>query len=109
VKWVTITPGGAAFTSLRRFKKKPPHQTARPTSEADMRHTTISGHQVAHQTVAAFWIIAGVIAVIVVGDAFTLLALAIVTTAWWILSEVKHRVERVERNDAKMAAAERSN
>jgi hypothetical protein len=60
-----------------------------------MRHTTISGHQVAHQTVAALWIIAGIIAVIVVGDAFTLLALAIVTTAWWILSAVEHRVERV--------------
>jgi hypothetical protein len=74
-----------------------------------MRHTTISGHQVAHQTAVAFWIITGVIAVIVVGDAFTLLALAVVTTAWWILSEVEHRVERVERNDAEMAAAERSN
>ena len=74
-----------------------------------MRHTTISGHQVAHQTAVAFWIITGVIAVIVVGDAFTLLALAVVTTAWWNLSEVEHRVERVERNDAEMAAAERSN
>jgi hypothetical protein len=74
-----------------------------------MRHTTISRHQVAHLTVAAFWIIAGIIAVIVVGDVFTLLALAIVTTAWWVLSEVEHRVERVERNDAEMAAAERSN
>src|SRR6202008_717470 len=101
VKWVTITPGGAALTSLRRFKKQPPHQTAARTSgEAHMRHTSISGHRVAHQTVAAFWIIAGVIAVIVVGDALTLLALAIVTTAWWILSEVEHRVERVKRNDA---------
>jgi hypothetical protein len=77
------------------------HQTAAdhtvtPTpSEADMRHTTISGHQVAHRTAAALWIIAGIIAVIVVGDAFTLLALAIVTTAWWILSAVEHRVESV--------------
>jgi hypothetical protein len=60
-----------------------------------MRHTTISGLQVAHQTLAAFWIIAGIIAVIVVGDAFTLLALAIVTTAWWILSAVAHRAEGV--------------
>jgi|SRR5271166_1331780 len=110
VKWVTITPGGAALTSHRRFNEKSPHQTAtRTTSEADMRHTTISAHQVAHQTVAACWIIAGVIAVIVVGDAFTLLALAIVTAAWWILSEVEQRVERVERNDAEMATAERSN
>ena len=60
-----------------------------------MRHTTISGHQVAHRTVAALWIVAGIIAVLVVGDAFTLLALAIVTTAWWILSAVAHRVESV--------------
>jgi hypothetical protein len=41
------------------------------------------------------WIIAGIIAVLVVGDAFTLLALAIVTTGWWILSAVEHRVESV--------------
>ena len=74
-----------------------------------MRNTTISRSRVAHQMVAAFWIIAGVFAVIVVGDAFTLLALAIVTTGWWILSAVAHRVERVERNDAEMAVAERSN
>jgi hypothetical protein len=73
-----------------------------------MRHTTISGHQVAQQTVAAalwilaaFWILAGIISVlVVVGDAFTLLALATVTTAWWILSGVEHRVER---NQAGMA------
>jgi hypothetical protein len=48
-------------------------------------------------TVAAFWIIAGIIAVIVVGDPFTLLALAIVTTAWWIFREAEHRVERNTR------------
>jgi hypothetical protein len=59
-----------------------------------MRHTTISGHHVAHQMLAAFWIIAGICAVIVVGDAVTLLALAIVTTAWWILSGVEHRLQR---------------
>ena len=59
-----------------------------------MRHATISRHQVAHQTVAAFWIIAGIFAVIVVADAFTLLALAIVTTAWWIFREAEHRLER---------------
>jgi hypothetical protein len=40
------------------------------------------------------WIIAGIIAVIVVGDAFTLLGLAIVTTAWWIFREAEHRLER---------------
>jgi hypothetical protein len=59
-----------------------------------MRHTTISGHQVAHQTLAAFWIIAGIMAVIVVGDALTLLALAIVATAWWFFREAEHRLER---------------
>jgi hypothetical protein len=59
-----------------------------------MRHTTISGHHVAHQTIAVFWILAGIIAVIVVADAFTLLALAIVTTAWWMFREAEHRLER---------------
>jgi hypothetical protein len=63
-----------------------------------MRHITISGHHVAHRPVtAALWILTGIIAVIVVGDTLTLLAiaLAIVTTAWWTLSEVAHRVESV--------------
>jgi len=60
-----------------------------------MRYITISGHHIAHLTVAALWIIAGIIAMVVIGDAFTLLALAIVTTAWWILSAVAHRVESV--------------
>jgi hypothetical protein len=64
-----------------------------------MRHITISGHQVAHQTVATFWIIAGIIGVIVVGGAFTLLELAIVTTAWWIFREAEHRLERKHRGD----------
>jgi hypothetical protein len=57
-------------------------------------HTTISGRHVAHQTVAALWIIAGIFAVIVLADAFALLALAIVITAWWILSAVEHHIER---------------
>jgi hypothetical protein len=48
-------------------------------------------------TVAAFWIIAGIIRVIVVGDPFTLLALAILTTAWWIFREAEHRLERNTR------------
>ncbi len=59
-----------------------------------MRHTTISGHKLAHHTVAALWIIAGIVAVIVVGDVFTLLALAILTTAWWIFRKAEHRLER---------------
>jgi ABC-type Mn2+/Zn2+ transport system permease subunit len=68
-----------------------------------MRHTTISGHHGTHNTVAAaFWILAGIIAVIAFGDALTLLAIAltIVTTAWWIYREVEHRVKG---NDAEMA------
>jgi hypothetical protein len=68
-----------------------------------MRHTTTSAQHGTHHTVAAaFWILAGVIAVIAFGDALTLLAvaLAIVTMARWIYREVEHRVER---NDAKMA------
>ena len=65
-----------------------------------MRHTTISGHHGTHDTVAAaFWIVAGVLAVVAFGDVLALLAfaLAIVTTAWWVYREVE---DRVERNDA---------
>jgi hypothetical protein len=64
-----------------------------------MRYTTTSGHHGTHQTVAAaFWIVAGIIAVIAFGDALALfaVALAIVTTAWWISREVEHRVKRNE-------------
>ena len=68
-----------------------------------MWHTTISGHHGTHDTVAAaFWVLAGMLAVIAFGDVLTLLAVAlvIVTTAWWVYREVEHRVER---NDAEMA------
>ena len=68
-----------------------------------MRHTTISGHHGNHDTVAAaFWIVAGMLAVIAFGDVLALLtvALAIVTTAWWVYREVE---DRVERNEAEMA------
>jgi hypothetical protein len=65
-----------------------------------MRNITISGHYVAHHAVAlwivaAFWMVAGIVAVIALGGGLTRLAvaLAIVTTEWWILSEVEHRVE----------------
>jgi hypothetical protein len=83
-----------------------------------MWHITISGHHVGRHEVggtvwmvAAFWVVAGIVALIGLGGGLTRLAvaLAIVTTEWWVLSEVEHRVERVERNDAEMAAAERSN
>ena len=69
---------------------------------ADMRHTTISGHHHTRHTVpaafwivAACWIIAGIDAVIGLGGGLTRLAvaLAIVTTDWWVLSEVVHRFD----------------
>ena len=74
-----------------------------------MRHTTISGHHVAHQTVAAFpivgafWIVAGIVAAVGLGGGLTRLAvaLAIVTTEWWLWSEVEHRF--YERTDAETA------
>jgi hypothetical protein len=67
-----------------------------------MRHITISGHHVGHHTVAAalwivaaFWMVAGIVAVIALGGGLTrwAVALAIVITEWWILSEVEHRAE----------------
>jgi hypothetical protein len=82
----------------------PRHPVTQTLSEADMWHTTITGHHRDHHTVAAaFWIVAGVIAVIALGDAFMLLAvaLAIVTIARWVYREATHRV--VERNDTGMA------
>jgi hypothetical protein len=68
-----------------------------------MWNSTISGHHGTHHTVAAaFWILAGIIVVIVFGDVLALsaLAFAIVTTVWWIYREVEHRLER---NHAEMA------
>jgi predicted signal transduction protein with EAL and GGDEF domain len=72
-----------------------------------MRHIRISRHHGARHTVAAaFWVVAGVVAVIAFGDILTLLAvaLAMVTTAWWISRGVGLRPERVERNDARRYA-----
>jgi len=76
-----------------------------------MRHTTTSGHHGTHHhsgaaalwIVAAFWIVAGIVAVIGLGGGLTRMAvaLAIVTTEWWLISEVEHRFER---NDPKMAS-----
>jgi hypothetical protein len=74
-----------------------------------MWQTTISGHHGSHHTVAAaawivgaFWIVAGIVAVIALGGGLTRLAvaLAIVATEWRLLSEVEHRFER---NDLEMA------
>jgi hypothetical protein len=114
VKWVTITPDRADIPLLRRSAVRPPHKTATLTpSEADMRHTTISGHHGTHHAVAAalwilapLWVLAGIVAVIGVGGGLTRLAVAlpIVTTEWWILSKVDHRLERnAAGSDAEMA------
>jgi Flp pilus assembly protein TadB len=68
-----------------------------------MRHTTISGHQGAHDAQAAvFWILCGIIVMIAFRDVLTLLAVAlgILATAWWISREVERRMKR---NDAEMA------
>jgi hypothetical protein len=68
-----------------------------------MWHSTISGHHVGRHEVAgtfwivaAFWVVAGIVASIGLGGGLTRLAiaLAIVTTEWWILSEAQHRFER---------------
>jgi hypothetical protein len=78
-----------------------------------MRHATISAHHVRHHIVpaavwiiAAFWIVAGAVAVIALGGGLTRLAvaLAIVTTEWWLISEVEDRFERnAAGSDAEMA------
>ena len=64
-----------------------------------MRHitTTISGHRGTHNAeAAAFWIFAGIIILIAVGDALAVLAvtIAIVTAISWIYRKVEHRSER---------------
>ena len=78
-----------------------------------MRHTTISGHHGTHHIVpaavwivGAFWTVAGIVTVIGVGGGLTRLAvaLAIVTTEWWLIPEVEDRLERnAAGRDAKMA------
>ena len=83
-----------------------------------MRYITIGGHHVAHHTiaaavwiVAAFWIAAGIVAVIALGGGLTRLAvaLAIVITEWWLLSEVEHRVERNDTRRRVTGVASRAN
>jgi hypothetical protein len=72
-----------------------------------MQHITLGelhGSRHRHTIAAAFWLAVGMVAVIVFGDAFALLALAlaIVTMAWWICREVEHVVKS---NDAQRHAA----
>ena len=103
VKWITITPNWAALTSLSRcIKTVSAFDGDTNLQRADMRHTTISGHHhtrhtvpVAYWIVIACWIIAGIVAVIALGGGLTRLAvaLALVTTDWWVLSEVVHRFD----------------
>jgi hypothetical protein len=69
-----------------------------------MGYITTSGHHSSrhhHTIAAAFWIVVGVVAVIAFGDTLTLLAvaLAIVTTAWWISGEVKLRAKSNDARD----------
>ena len=62
-----------------------------------MRHTTISEkHGAYHTLVAEFWILAGVMALVILGDALAVsaVAVAVVIAAWWIYREVEHRVAR---------------
>ena len=67
-----------------------------------MQHTTISGHRQAHYTTTALWIVAGIVAVVALGDAVTVLAIvvAIVATARWLYREVE---QRWETSDAQVA------
>jgi flagellar basal body-associated protein FliL len=64
-----------------------------------MRHitTTIGGHRSTHNAEAAvFWIFAGIIILIAIGDALAVLAaaIAIVTAISWVYRKVEHRSER---------------
>jgi hypothetical protein len=66
-------------------------------SEAEMWHTTISKEHGSHHTfVAELWILAAVIAMVALGDALAVSALAVafVMAAWWTYLEVGHRLER---------------
>jgi hypothetical protein len=70
-------------------------------SEADMRHTTISGQHGNHYTeLAAFWIFAGIIVMIAFRGFLTQLAVAfaVAIAISWIYSAVEHRLAR---NDAR--------
>jgi hypothetical protein len=80
------------------------HKTVTPiSSEADMRHTTISGQHGTHYTeLAMFWVFAGMIMVIAFRGFLTQLAVvfAIAVAISWIYGAVERRVAR---NDAKTA------
>jgi hypothetical protein len=97
VKWVTTYAGLGSSPKALAFHYSTPHQAVvRFPSEADMRHTTITEQHGAYRTfVAEFWILAGVIGLLVLGDAVAVSAvtIAVVLAAWWIYREVEHRVE----------------
>jgi len=86
-----------------RCAGRPLDQAVSPTrSDADMRHTIITGRHDAHHAiavavwiVAAFWIVAGIVAVIALDGGLTRLAvaLAVVTTEWWLISQVQRGIE----------------
>jgi len=74
-----------------------------------MRYTTISVSHGTHHTVAAFWIVgafwivAGIVAAVGLGGGLTrsAVALAIVTTEWWLISEVERIVWRETTPEAR--------
>jgi predicted PurR-regulated permease PerM len=62
-----------------------------------MLQTTTSGHHQTRYPIAeALWILAGIVLLLAVGDALTVLLLAVavvgMATAWWIHRRVEHRV-----------------
>ena len=75
-----------------------------------MQHTTTSGRDGTHRAVsvavwilAAFWLVAGIAAVVALDGGLTRLAvvLAIVSTEWWLVSKVE---DRFAGSDAKTSA-----
>ena len=61
-----------------------------------MQHPTIKQQHGTHNVASAFWLVAGLIVLIVSGDAFAFLTAAavIVTAAWWMIREIEHRVRK---------------
>jgi len=59
-----------------------------------MQLTTTKRQQRRHDTVAAFWLVAGIIVMIASGDALALLiaAVAIVTVVWGMIRAIERRV-----------------
>jgi hypothetical protein len=73
-----------------------------------MGHTSNSGYDDAHHAIdVGLWVLAGIMAVIVFGDALILFAvvLAFVAAGGWIYRAVERRAETMGRYEAEMAPA----